>query len=97
MIADHHKITPSTANPNSLVEPFRQADWIDVTWDLRGFPIPRRFIRGVFATWPDAGFHRRLVQLTLDRFRTHPLSPLPMVKLDVLGAPTRDRLNDGSS
>jgi hypothetical protein len=31
MIADHHKITPSMANPTSLVEPFRQADWIDVT------------------------------------------------------------------
>jgi hypothetical protein len=32
------------------------------------------------AAWPDAGFHRRLVQLTVDRFRHHPLSPLPMVK-----------------
>jgi hypothetical protein len=49
--------------------------------DLRGFGIPRGFIRSVFATWPDAGFHWRLVQLTLHRFRTHPLSPLPMVKL----------------
>ena len=81
MIADHHKITPSSADPNSLVEPFRQADWIDVTWGLRGFVIPRGFIRGLFATWPDAGFHWRLVQLTLQRFRTHPLSPLPMVRL----------------
>jgi hypothetical protein len=32
MIADHHKITPSRANQDLLVEPFRQADWIDVTW-----------------------------------------------------------------
>src|SRR5262249_2313925 len=40
MIADHHKITPSRANPNSLVEPFRQADWIDVTRGLRRFPYP---------------------------------------------------------
>jgi hypothetical protein len=81
MIADHHKITPSTAKPNSLVEPFRQADWIDVTGGLRSFGIPRRFVTRLFATWPDAGFHWRLVQLTLHRFRTHPLSPLPMVKL----------------
>lgn len=29
-IEDHHKITPSTASRGSLVEPFRQADWIDV-------------------------------------------------------------------
>ena len=36
MIADHHKITPSTADPDSLVEAFRRADWIDVTRGLRG-------------------------------------------------------------
>ena len=81
MIADHHKITPSTANPHSLVEPFRQADWIDVTGGLRRFGVPRRFVARLFARWPDAGFHRRLVQLALDRFRTHPLTPLPMVRL----------------
>ncbi len=33
------------------------------------------------ATWPSAGFHWRLVTLTLDRVRHHPLSPLPMVRL----------------
>ena len=81
MIADHHKITPSTADPNSLIEAFRRADWIDVTRGLRGFGIPRPFVTRVFATWPSAGFHRRLLALTLDRFRSHPLTPLPMVRL----------------
>ena len=81
MIADHHKITPSMANPNSLVEPFRKADWIDVTGGLRRFGIPRPFVARLFATWPDAGFHWRLAQLALHRFRTHPLTPLPMVRL----------------
>ena len=81
MIADHHKITPSTANPHSLAEPFRKADWIDVTGGLRRFGIPRPFVARLFATWPDAGFHWRLVELALERFRTHPLSPLPMVRL----------------
>ena len=81
MIADHHKITASRANPNSLVEPFRQSDWIDVTGGLRRFGVPRRFVARLFTTWPDAGFHWGLVQLTLHRFRTHPLSPLPMVRL----------------
>ena len=80
-IADHHKITSSLANPRSLVEPFRQADWIDVTGGFRRFGIPRPFIARLFATWPDAGFHWRLVQLALHRFRTHPLNPLPMVRL----------------
>jgi hypothetical protein len=81
MIADHHKITPSMANPKSLVEPFRKADWIDVTGGLRRFGIPRPFVARLFATWPDAGFHWRLAQLALHRFRTHPLTPLPMVRL----------------
>jgi len=81
MIADHHKITPSHASHDSLVEPFRRADWIDVTRGLRTFGVPRPLIQSVLASWPSAGFHRRLVQLTLERFRTHPLTPLPMLKL----------------
>ena len=81
MIADHHKITRSASKPDSLVEAFRRADWIDVTRGLRRFGMPRRIVSHVFATWPDTGFHWRLVTLTLDRFRRHPLTPLPMVKL----------------
>ena len=81
MIEDHHKITPSTAGPDSLIEAFRRADWIDVTRGLRRFGIPRPFVARLFATWPSAGFHWRLLTLTFDRFRSHPLTPLPMVKL----------------
>jgi hypothetical protein len=80
MIVDHHKVTPSRANPESLVEAFRRADWIDVSRGLRRFGLARTFVAAVAATWPDAGFHRRLVQLTIDRFWKHPLTPLPMVK-----------------
>ena len=80
MIVDHHKVTPSHANPQSLVESFRRADWIDVSCGLRRFGLPRTFISAVATTWPSAGFHRRLVQLTIDRFWKHPLTPLPMVK-----------------
>jgi len=80
MILDHHKITPSHAHPQSLVEPFRRADWIDVTRGLRTFGLPRTFIAAVDAAWPNAGFHRRLVELTIDRWWKNPLNPLPMVK-----------------
>jgi HD domain len=80
MIADHHKITSSPANAHLLVEFFRRADWVDVTFGLRTFGLPRAFIAAVYGTWPDAGFHRRLVELTIDRWSKHPLSPLPMVK-----------------
>jgi hypothetical protein len=81
MIADHHKVTPSTAGPGSLIEAFRRADWIDVTRGLRRFDVARPFVARLFATWPSAGFHWRLVALTLERFRSHPLTPLPMVRL----------------
>jgi len=80
MIVDHHKITASHASPEWLVESFRRADWIDVSFGLRSFGLPRTFIASVAAMWPDAGFHRRLVELTMDRWWKHPLSPLPMVK-----------------
>ena len=80
MIVDHHKVTTSRATPQLLVESFRRADWIDVTRGLRRFGLPRTFIAGVAAAWPDAGFHRRLVELTIDRWRRHPLNPLPMVR-----------------
>ena len=80
MIVDHHKVTTSRAHPQVLVESFRRADWIDVSRGLRRFGLPRTFIAAVAATWPNAGFHRRLVQLTMDRFWKHPLTPLPMVK-----------------
>ena len=80
MIADHHKITSSRPHPHWLVEPFRRADWIDVTRGLRRFGLPRTFVAAVAARWPSAGFHRRLVELTIDRWWKHPLNPLPMVK-----------------
>jgi hypothetical protein len=80
MIVDHHKITSSRAHSPSLAESFRQADWIDVTRGLRRFGLPRTFVASVTAMWPSAGFHRRLVELTIDRWWKHPLNPLPMVK-----------------
>ena len=79
-LVDHHKITASRTNPGALVESFRRADWIDVTRGFRRFGLPRTFVATVAATWPSAGFHRRLVELTIDRWKKHPLSPLPMVK-----------------
>lgn len=80
MILQHHKISAWRGNPHWLVEPFRRADWIDVT-RLRTFGLPRRLLKEIFAAWPNAGFHKKLVQLEWKRLRTHPWSPLPMVRL----------------
>jgi len=81
MIEEHHRVRPYRARPEWLVESFRRADWIDVTGGVLAFGVPRRFIRALYARWPDAGFHWKLVRLTLGRARTHPWSPLPMLRL----------------
>jgi len=80
MIMQHHKVLPSGDAPGSLVEAFRRADWIDVSRGALRFGVPRSFVRELYSIWPGSGFHRRLVQLSWHRLRTHPLSPLPMVR-----------------
>lgn len=96
MIQEHHKLTPYRTNdlplmepslmePSpmelSLVEPFRKADWVDVSWGVITHGLSRAFIRDLYAAWPDAGFHMKLVKLSAGRLATHPWSPLPMVRL----------------
>jgi hypothetical protein len=80
MIREHHKVTPWICNPAWLVESFRQADWIDVTFGVRNFGLPRRFIREIQRRYPNAGFHPTLARLTYERMKTHPKNPLPMVR-----------------
>jgi hypothetical protein len=70
MIAWHHKITPCRAS-GPLAEAFRRADWRDVL--LMPLPEPR-------PAFPNAGFHRRLLALTWQWWKRHPLDPLPMLK-----------------
>ena len=81
MILWHHKITPYRDRTDWLVEPFRRADWVDVTRGLLTFGAPRTLVTELYAKWPDAGFHRRLLQLELRHLRKHPLNPLPVFRL----------------
>lgn len=81
MILHHHKISSYRGAAQPLVEAFRKADWIDVSRGVRAFGVPRRLVAEVFSTWPSAGFHRRLLELSLRRFRSNPWRPLPMVRL----------------
>ena len=81
MIMNHHRITPVPGKTSRLADPFRRADWVDVTLGLRRSGLSRELVSRVFRCWPSHGFHLRLVQLTLARARRHPLDPLPMVRL----------------
>jgi hypothetical protein len=79
-ILEHHKPSASGADPSWLVEPFRKADWIDVTRGTFTFGLSNRTVERILSTWPSAGFHRRLLQLVVTRLWTNPLTPLPMLK-----------------
>ena len=81
MILEHHTILEHARNTQSLAEPFRRADWIDVSMGLRTFGLSRTWVRSLYLVWPSAGFHTRLLQMTLQRWKSHPLSPLPMMRL----------------
>lgn len=81
MILQHHKLSKYRGPSHSLVEPLRRADWVDVSKGLFTFGLPRALVREIFSAWPNEGFHNRLVRLGLARLRTHPLNPLPMVRL----------------
>ena len=81
MILEHHKVRAYRGHPDWLVEPFRRADWIDVSRGLRTFGVPRSIIRQLFAVWPSAGFHRRLVELSIVHLRTQSWNPFPMLRL----------------
>jgi hypothetical protein len=81
MIEQHHKLRSYKANPDWLVEPFRKADWIDVSRGWLTFGLPSAFVAEVLSKFPNAGFHKRLIDLTWQRIKTHPFSPLPMMRL----------------
>ncbi|MDR3416124.1 MAG: HD domain-containing protein [Nevskia sp.] len=79
MVREHHKLSPY--RNSARADAFRRADWTDVSLGLLRFGLPAGYVRAVRRAFPNAGFHLRLVQLSLRRLCTHPWSPLPMLKL----------------
>jgi hypothetical protein len=59
MILEHHKISRYRGDSSPLVERFRRADWIDVSFGLRRFGLPRSVVARVLSALPNEGFHRR--------------------------------------
>ena len=81
MILEHHKLSRYRHHREWLAEPFRKADLIDLSKGTVRFGLPRALVMELYERWPDVGFHKRLVQLSLTRLKTHPWNPLPMVRL----------------
>ena len=80
MVLQHHRVRPLPGARMAVVEAFRRADWIDVMLGSLGYGVPRDFRREVMAALPNAGFHKRLLQLGGRRFLSKPWSPLPMLR-----------------
>lgn len=80
MIGNHHKITQFVEEPMGLTESFRRADLIDISLGIRTFGVSRSFISLLQRSFPNAGFHRRLFELTGKWFCSNPLNPFPMFR-----------------
>ncbi|MCB0197306.1 MAG: hypothetical protein KDJ65_35490 [Anaerolineae bacterium] len=80
MIGEHHKLRKYCDEPHPLVEVFRQGDLVDFSLGLVTCGLPRSYIKSVKRHFPNAGFHKRLVQLELGWFFGHPLNPVPVLK-----------------
>jgi hypothetical protein len=80
-IGEHHRLTPYRGEHAWLVEPFRHADWMDVSGGLVSWGLSRSLFRAALARWPRAGFHRLLARVAWRHGRRHPTNPFPMLKL----------------
>lgn len=80
LIEQHHAVRPVLPPQPSLIETFRKADWVDVSWGAYRAGLPKAWIQQLYQTWPDAGFHAVLMRRTLHWIWRHPLKPLPMMR-----------------
>jgi small-conductance mechanosensitive channel len=80
MIDMHHKFRKYADDNHPLVELFRRADLVDVSLGIVKFSLSTDYIKNVKIEFPNAGFHKRLIQLTIREFFRNPLKPLPMMK-----------------
>jgi len=80
MINWHHKLTIYNSGDSELVENFRKADWMDVTFGLFNFGIKRNKLVEVRKDYPPVGFHFFLLKSAFKYFLKKPADPLPMFK-----------------
>lgn len=78
MIRNHHKVRRYAGPHANLVEPFRAADWIDVSFGMLNFGIDRAWLRALHAQLPLQSFYpRTLMPVIAAYMMRHPRRPLP--------------------
>jgi hypothetical protein len=80
MIDMHHRIRPFDGAFAALVEPFRRADWIEVTMGTLAFGVPRRVLAELRQAFPLAGFYGTVAKAIGRWVVSHPHRPLPMMR-----------------
>ena len=80
IINEHHKVRPFKDERYPLVEWFRRADLVDFSLGLIKNGVSKSFIDEVKEALPNAGFHKRLMQLIWKQIKKEPLNPAPMMK-----------------
>ena len=81
MIEMHHSIKSRNDSLFPLVERFRRADIADFSLGIVSMGMSGDLLAQLKSEFPNAGFHKRLLQLGFKWFFKHPLNPLPMFRL----------------
>jgi hypothetical protein len=77
-IAFHHRVRPYRGEAAHLVEPFRRADWNEITMGLVRGGIPRELRKAADTEFPVTAFIPKAVLLgTVAWLPRHPLRPAP--------------------
>lgn len=78
MIDQHHKLREYEGD--RLTEVFRKGDLVDFSLGLIKCGLPGEYVRDVKKAFPNAGFHKGLVQKAGRWICRHPLNPVPVLK-----------------
>jgi hypothetical protein len=79
LLQPHHKIT--AVKSSILVESFRKADLIDLSFGAISLGLPRKLYHDLTAEFPYLNFHRIIFWRVISYAFTHLLKPFPMMKI----------------
>jgi hypothetical protein len=78
MIVSHHGFGAYRGEHAALVEPFRRADWVEMSFGLFRFGLARDYVRAVRQAFPIRAFYPHAVLRSATRWLLrHPLHPAP--------------------
>lgn len=63
IIVNHHKVTDFQGPNANVVNAARKADWIDASFGIVRFGMPKDIVGKVSAEIPNAGFHYTLMEV----------------------------------